>query len=84
MFRSLLQSRMDISQHALFHMHQQDRVKEFTIHNILQLYAIAELLRTSIQQEKVLLLCEGLTTVFLAQKVSFCLQNYDLLVVSSM
>ena len=59
---------MDFTTTALYHLHQADRVKAFTIHNILQLYAIVELLRTSIRQEKVLMLCEGLTPVLLAQK----------------
>jgi hypothetical protein len=61
---------MDISTTALFAMHEQGRVKGFTVETPTQLLAIAELLKTSTQGEKVLVILEGLASLFLSQKVS--------------
>ncbi len=69
LFLSLLESKMDIRMTELYKMHQQGRVKGYNIENSIQLLALAELLKCSSQGEKVYLILEGLSGVFLALKV---------------
>lgn len=66
---SLMESSMDISVSALYQMHREGRVKGYTIQTAVELLAISELLKSSIQGEKVYLILEGLTGIFLNCKV---------------
>lgn len=74
---SLVESGLDISSTPLHKMHREGRVKGFTIQTEIELLAIAELLKSTIQGEKVYLILEGLTGIFLSSKVCYsCFLSY--------
>ncbi len=67
---SLLESKMDITMTELHRMHRLGRVKSYTVDTSLQLLAIAELLKSSLKGEKVYLILEGFSGMFLSLKVT--------------
>lgn len=70
--QSLLQSGINISTTSLQQLSEAGRIKCYTVQNILQLFSLAELLRTSFSaSEKVLILFEGISNILFAQKVSY-------------
>jgi midasin (ATPase involved in ribosome maturation) len=71
LYSSLLQSQVDVSSTALHRMHLNGRVKAVVVHSLIHLLAAVEFIKSTIQDEKVLILFESLSAVFIAQKVYF-------------
>eukprot|EP01038_Epipyxis_sp_PR26KG_P004317 gene4317-6116_t len=71
---SLKQSHFDVTNSSLDMMNKTDRIKSFTIHSALQLIAILELLHMTLDDNKTLLLMEGLSPIILSLK-SRCYGN---------
>ena len=65
-----MESAFDLQSTSLYALHEQQRVKGFTIQSATELLAISELLKSTIQEEKMLVIIEGLSTVLLSEKVS--------------
>lgn len=61
---------MDTHSTPLYLMHSQGRAKSITVHSLRQLLAVAEFVRTAVQREKVLVLLEGLSSLFALQKTT--------------
>lgn len=67
----LLQSRINISSTALFRMHCEERLKAIHAYSLLHLVAALEFIKLSANGEKALVLLDGLSGLFLAQKVNW-------------
>jgi midasin (ATPase involved in ribosome maturation) len=50
-------------------MHLNGRVKAVVVHSLIHLLAAVEFIKSTIQDEKVLILFESLSAIFIAQKV---------------
>lgn len=51
-------------------MHKNNHVKSIVVHSLIQLLAAIELLKMSLQNEKTLILLDGLSHLFLVERVS--------------
>lgn len=69
LFNFLLQSRINITATSLYRMHCEERVKAIQVSNLLHLMAALEFIKLSACGEKTLVLLDGLSALFLAQKV---------------
>mmetsp|Transcript_58679 Transcript_58679/g.115382 ORF Transcript_58679/g.115382 Transcript_58679/m.115382 type:complete len:220 (-) Transcript_58679:42-701(-) len=68
LFNSLLQGQVNLSSTSLYRMHGEGRFKTITVPSLLHLWSVMEFLKLSLNGEKVLILFEGLSTLFLAHK----------------
>lgn len=71
LFNFLLQSHINITTTALYRMHLEGRVKAMHVSSLLHLMAALEFIKLSVGGEKALILLDGLSGLFLAQKVRF-------------
>ncbi len=81
---TLHQTHFDIACTPMARLSASGRIKSYCVHSILQLVAVIEFLKGSLQGEKCLLIVEGLSPLILAQKVFerllHCMsQNTDIL-----
>lgn len=69
MYNALAQSQVNLSHTSLYRLHCDGRVKAIQAPSLVHLLAAFELLKLSLNGEKVLVILEGLSTLFLAHKV---------------
>jgi hypothetical protein len=67
----LLHSKFDVENSPLNKMNSTGRIKSCVVENILQLLSLSEYLKSTLNNEKTLLIMEGLNPIFQSQKVFF-------------
>lgn len=77
LFNSVMQSRINLVSTPLHRMHSEQRVKSVVVPSLLHLLATIEFIKLATTGEKVLVVFEGLSTLFLAHKVILPIIQYS-------